>query len=82
MLTTKFLKNVRKKLEAKENISLSLAPPRYWFSSGNFTLNKRLSGSFTRGLAQGRINILATIGSCDPSIKVDLSYINDEEYKE
>lgn len=59
MLTTKFLKNVRKKLEAKENISLSLAPPRYWFSSGNFTLNKRLSGSFTRGLAQGRINILA-----------------------
>ena len=31
---------------------------------------------------RGRINILATIGSCDPSIKVDLSYINVEGEQE
>lgn len=42
-----------------ERLSTSLAPPRYWFSAGSFALNKRLSGSFTRALAQGRINILA-----------------------
>lgn len=32
---------------------------------------------------RGRINILATIGGCDPAIKVDLSYINvqgEQEY--
>ena len=32
---------------------------------------------------RGRINILATVGGCDPAIKVDLSYINvqgEQEY--
>ena len=34
-------------------------------------------------MMRGRINILATVGGCDPAIKVDLSYINvqgEQEY--
>ena len=30
-------------------------PPRYWFSTGNYVLNKTISGSFMRGIPQGRV---------------------------
>ncbi len=33
----------------------SSEPPRYWFSTGNYVLNKLISGSFFRGTPQGRI---------------------------
>lgn len=31
------------------------SPPRYWLSTGNYTLNKIMSGSFHKGLPQGRL---------------------------
>lgn len=34
-------------------------PPRYWYSSGNYALNKIISGSFLRGIPQGRIQCFA-----------------------
>lgn len=34
-------------------------PPRYWFSSGNYALNKIISGSFLRAIPQGRIQCFA-----------------------
>ena len=50
-----FLKNVTKDLEkAGLNVGAS-EPPRYWFSTGNHVLNKIISGSFLRGIPQGRI---------------------------
>lgn len=30
-------------------------PPRYWFSTGNYALNRIISGSFLKGIPQGRI---------------------------
>jgi recombination protein RecA len=30
-------------------------PPRYWTSTGNYALNRIISGSFTKGIPQGRI---------------------------
>jgi recombination protein RecA len=30
-------------------------PPRYWFSTGNYVLNRILSGSFMQGIPQGRV---------------------------
>lgn len=30
-------------------------PPRYWFSTGNYVLNRILSGSFMYGIPQGRV---------------------------
>lgn len=38
----------------------SSLPPRYWFSSGNYVINKIISGSFTKGaVGQGRVTGLA-----------------------
>ena len=50
-----FLDKVTKDLE-KSGVSVgSSQPPRYWFTSGNTVLNKIISGSFNRGLPQGRM---------------------------
>lgn len=53
-----FLDKAAKDLE-KSGIEVGAsAPPRYWFSTGNYVLNKILSGSFLRGIPQGRITCL------------------------
>lgn len=50
-----FITKAKKDLE-KSGIDVGgSAPPRYWTSTGNFVLNKVLSGSFMRGVPQGRI---------------------------
>lgn len=50
-----FLNKVTKDLEKSGfNVGAS-EPPRYWFSTGNHVLNKIISGSFLRGIPQGRI---------------------------
>lgn len=51
----KFLKEFEKAIAGEEGISASPDPPRYWFSTGNYVLNKIISGSFYKGLPQGRI---------------------------
>lgn len=55
----KFLDDVEKSLE-KDGFQVGASePPRYWYSTGNHVLNKILSGSFMRGIPQGRITCLA-----------------------
>lgn len=50
-----FLADMNKVLE-KEGIETggSAPPPRYWFSTCNFVLNRIISGSFYQGVPQGR----------------------------
>lgn len=47
------------KIAESGSISLSSEPPRYWYSTGNYVLNRIMSGSFKRGIPQGRITDLA-----------------------
>ncbi len=54
-----FLNDFNKQLEKMDGVSTSSAPPRYWYSTGNHVLNKIISGSFDRGIPQGRITTLA-----------------------
>ena len=54
-----FLKDFEKDIEKVEGIGTSSAPPRYWYSTGNYVLNKIISGSFSKGIPQGRITNLA-----------------------
>lgn len=54
-----FLKAFQKDLEKIDGVGSSSQPPRYWFSFGNYVLNKIMSGSFTKGVPQGRITSLA-----------------------
>lgn len=50
-----FLKSFTKDLE-KAGLSVGAGePPRYWFSTGNYVLNKIISGSYFKGIPQGRI---------------------------
>jgi len=57
-----FMKNVEKSL-SKSGIDVGKAsPPEYWYSSGNYALNKVMTGSFMRGVPQGRI-----VAFCGPS---------------
>jgi len=55
----KYMKNVGKALE-KSGISVGKsAPPSYWVSTGNYAQNKIISGSFNKGVPQGRITAFA-----------------------
>lgn len=54
-----FLKSFDKELSKMEGIGTSAAPPRYWYSTGNYVLNRIISGSFQHGIPQGRITDLA-----------------------
>jgi RecA/RadA recombinase len=58
-VTPDFLKAFQKDLEKMEDVGTSAQPPRYWYSTGNFCLNKIISGSFFKGIPQGRITDLA-----------------------
>lgn len=50
-----FITSVSKDL-VKAGIEVgSSEPPRYWFSTGNYALNRIVSGSLLRGIPQGRI---------------------------
>lgn len=54
-----FLKEFDKDLEKMEGVSTTDEPPRYWYSTGNYVLNRIISGSFGKGIPQGRITDLA-----------------------
>lgn len=54
-----FLKNFEKDISTL-NVSVgSGQPPRYWYSTGNYALNRIISGSFYKGIPQGRVTGLA-----------------------
>lgn len=54
-----FLKDFRKKLDKMEDVITSFDPPTFWYSTGNYAVNKAVSGSYTKGIPQGRITCLA-----------------------
>ena len=51
----KFLEGINKDLKKAGLEEGSSGPPRYWFSLGNYVLNKITSGNFKRGIPQGRV---------------------------
>ena len=53
-----FLKNFQKEIDSIEGISTSSSPPRYWYGTGNYVLNKIISGNYHNGVPQGRITCL------------------------
>ena len=54
-----FLDGFDKEVSKIDGVSLTDEPPRYWYSTGNYVLNKIISGSFSKGIPQGRITDLA-----------------------
>jgi recombination protein RecA len=58
-MTLSFLKDFKKTLTKMETIVTDFGPPRFWYSTGNLALNKVISGSFKKGIPQGRVTCLA-----------------------
>lgn len=54
-----FLKKFESNLNKKGVETGEAKPPRYWYSTGNFVLNRIISGSFFNGVPQGRLMSLA-----------------------
>jgi len=54
-----FLKDFEKTIDKLDGVGGSSQPPRYWYSFGNYVLNRIMSGSFMKGVPQGRITGLA-----------------------
>lgn len=55
----KFLADFRKNASKLENVNLDAKPPSYWYSTGNYALNRIISGSYRFGFPQGRVTALA-----------------------
>lgn len=54
-----FTKDFNKMINKMDGITTDTSPPRYWFSSGNYVLNKIVSGNFESCIPQGRVTALA-----------------------
>ena len=50
-----FLKDFKKKIENLATVSVGIRAPGHWYSTGNFALNRILSGSFFKGIPESRI---------------------------
>lgn len=54
-----FIKSFDKEIANISGVGTSSQPPRYWYSTGNYVLNRIISGSFFKGIPQGRVTNLA-----------------------
>lgn len=51
----KFLKDFKKNIEKLKTVNVGISAPKKWYSSGNYALNKILTGSYFRAIPEGRI---------------------------
>jgi recombination protein RecA len=58
-MSLKFLAEFRKNAAKLENVNLDAKPPAFWYSTGNYALNRIISGSYRYGFPQGRVTALA-----------------------
>ena len=61
-----FMNDFDKEID-KAGISSEDTPPKYWYSIGNFVLNKIMSNSFQRGIPQGRVTAIMGPSGCLPA---------------
>jgi RecA/RadA recombinase len=58
MDVSKFISDFRKDISKIADIEDGAQPPRWWISTGNYVLNKIISGDYFKGYPQGRITSL------------------------
>lgn len=58
-MSLSFIKDFRKSLSKMDSVITDFGPPWYWISTGNLALNRLISGSFHKGIPQGRVTCLA-----------------------
>ena len=50
-----FLKKFKREISKLENVSTEFAPPDIWYSTGNYALNRAVSGSYMSAIPSGRL---------------------------
>ena len=50
-----FIKKFKREIEKLENVSTEFSPPDIWYSTGNYALNRILSGSYSKAIPMGRL---------------------------
>ena len=58
-MTLKFLEKFKKDIEKLDTVSVGIRTTETWLSTGNFALNRALSGDFTKGVPLGKITLFA-----------------------
>lgn len=56
-----FLKDFKKNVAKMDDVTFDNSAPDIWYSTGSYALNRILSGSFTRGIAMGRVSCFAAV---------------------
>lgn len=54
-----FLKKFKSDVEKMDTVGVGLKSTELWLSTGNYALNRALSGDFTKGIPLGRISLMA-----------------------
>lgn len=54
-----FLKDFKKTMDKMDSVNTDFSAPSFWYSTGNLALNRVVSGSFTKGIPQGRVTAIA-----------------------
>lgn len=67
-MTNKFMENYKKTLAKNDRLNLELLPPEYFLHSGNYALNKLMTGNFVGALPQGRLVMFAGHSSAGKSL--------------
>ena len=63
----------RKKLTEKMGIPTGFNDPKIWLDSGNYALNRLISGDYSRGVPLGKVTMFAGESGCLPeSAKVKI----------
>ena len=68
---SKFRRNLTEKLD----IPIGFVKDRMWIDTGNYALNRLISGDYNRGMPLGKVNMLAGESGCLPAhAKVTIRY--------
>jgi RecA/RadA recombinase len=70
-----FLSQFKKDIAKLDTVSVGIKSTAEWLSTGNYALNRALSGSFTNGIPLGRITLFAGPSGCLPAYEVVQAYI-------
>jgi RecA/RadA recombinase len=61
---SKFRKGITKSVKG---LSVGFRDPQTWISTGNYTLNKLISGDFNKGVPLGKVTMFAGESGCLPA---------------
>ena len=58
----------KKKVEKMSDVTTDSSPPKYWLSTGNYVMNKTISGDYSKGFASSRVAMVTGPSSAGKSL--------------